>query len=188
MNKKTLVILATGTLLAASVTAAACAAKKPQAAETAPAASILIAEPAADSMSFGNEDPVVVKSLHQADLIVGKVPSDGAHATVNDIAPFVQYFQGIVANEIYHDYLFVTHKDENVWWYDGEMIEFRTPNYAKILRMMQMRPALTQEDMRNELGISLTAVRKLVGQLTEKNYVERNTKDGSWRVIITPSM
>ena len=129
-----------------------------------------------------------LEALHQADLIVGKVPSDGAHATINDIAPFVQYFQGIVANEIYHDYLFVTHKDENVWWYDGEMIEFRTPNYAKILRMMQTQPALTQEDMRDALGISLTAVRKLVGQLTEKNYVERNTKDGSWRVIITPSV
>ena len=129
-----------------------------------------------------------LEALHQADLIVGKVPSDGAHATIKDIAPFVQYFQGLVANEIYHDYLFVTHKAENVWWYDGEMIEFRTPNYAKILRLMQTQPALTQEDMRDELGISLTAVRKLVGQLTEKNYVERNTKDGSWRVFITPSI
>ena len=129
-----------------------------------------------------------LEALHQADLIVGKVPSDGAHATIKDIAPFVQYFQGLVANEIYHDYLFVTNKAENVWWYDGEMIEFRTPNYAKILRLMQTQPTLTQEDMRDELGISLTAVRKLVGQLTEKNYVERNTKDGSWRVIITPSV
>jgi Fic family protein len=129
-----------------------------------------------------------LEALHQADLIVGKVPSDGAHATIKDIAPFVQYFQGLVANEIYHDYLFVTHKAENVWWYDGEMIEFRTPNYAKILRLMQTQPTLTQEDMRDELGISLTAVRKLVGQLTEKNYVERNTKDGSWRVFITPSI
>ena len=129
-----------------------------------------------------------LEALHQADLIVGKVPSDGAHATIKDIAPFVQYFQGLVANEIYHDYLFVTNKAENVWWYDGEMIEFRTPNYAKILRLMQTQPTLTQEDMRDELGISLTAVRKLVGQLTEKNYVERNTKDGSWRVFITPSI
>ena len=129
-----------------------------------------------------------LEALHQADLIVGKVPSDGAHATIKDIAPFVQYFQGLVANEIYHDYLFVTHKAENVWWYDGEMIEFRTPNYAKILRLMQTQPTLTQEDMRDELSISLTAVRKLVGQLTEKNYVERNTKDGSWRVFITPSI
>jgi len=44
-----------------------------------------------------------LEALHQADMNVGKVPSDGAHATINDIAPFLQYFQGIVANEIYND-------------------------------------------------------------------------------------
>lgn len=107
---------------------------------------------------------------------------------INEIAPFLRYFQGIVANEIYYDYLFVTHRDENVWWYDGDMIEFRTPNYAKMLRMMQTQPVLTLEEMRDMLGISITAVRKLVGQLLEKNYVEKNVNDGSWRVIITPSI
>ena len=30
-----------------------------------------------------------LEALHQADLIVGKVPSDGAHATIKDIRPFV---------------------------------------------------------------------------------------------------
>ena len=128
-----------------------------------------------------------LEALHQADLNVGKVPSDGAHANINDITPFAHYFQGIVANEIYHDYLFVTHKSENVWWYDGEMVEFRTPNYARMLRMMQTQPTLTLEEMQETLSISITAVRKLVGQLLEKNYVEKNN-DGSWRVIITPSM
>ncbi len=127
-------------------------------------------------------------ALHQADLNVGSVPSNGAHARLTDIAPFLQYFQGVVANEIYHDYLFVTRKDENIWWYDGEMIEFRTPNYAKLLRLMQTQPKLTLDDMKEELCISLTAVRKLVNQLVEKNYVERNEKDSSWRVIITPSI
>ena len=128
-----------------------------------------------------------LEALHQADLNVGKVPSDGAHANINDITPFVLYFQGIVAHEIYHDYLFVTHKSENVWWYDGEMVEFRTPNYAKLLRMTQTQPVLTQEEMQEALGISITAVRKLVSALLEKNYVEKNN-DGSWRVIITPSI
>lgn len=129
-----------------------------------------------------------LEALHQADMNVGKVPSNGAHATINDIAPFLQYFQGIIANEIYNDYLFVTHRDENVWWYDGEMIEFRTPNYAKMLRMMQTHPALTIEEIRDSLGISITAVRKLITQLLDKNYVERNLNDNSWRVIITPSL
>ncbi len=129
-----------------------------------------------------------LEALHQADMNVGKVPSNGAHATINDIAPFVQYFQGIVANEIYNDYLFVTHRNENVWWYDGEMIEFRTPNYAKMLRMMQAQPSLTIEEIRDSLDISITAVRKLITQLIDKNYVERNLNNNSWRVIITPSL
>ena len=129
-----------------------------------------------------------LEALHQADMNVGKVPSDGAHATVTDIAPFLQYFQGIVANEIYNDYLFVTRRDENVWWYDGEMVEFRTPNYAKMLRMMQSHPSLTIEEIKDSLGISITAVRKLIAQLLDKNYVERNLNDNSWRVIITPSL
>ena len=129
-----------------------------------------------------------LEALHQADLNVGVVPSQGAHASLENIEPFVRYFHNLVANEIYNDYLFVTRKEENVWWYDGKMIEFRTPNYAKLLRFMRMQPVLTLEDMTEELGISMTAVRKLVNQLIEKNYVEKNEKDSSWRVIITPSI
>jgi Fic family protein len=129
-----------------------------------------------------------LEALHQADLNVGVIPSQGAHASLENIEPFVQYFHKLVANEIYNDYLFVTRKEENVWWYDGEMIEFRTPNYAKLLRLMRTQPVLTLEDMTEELGISMTAVRKLVNQLIEKSYVEKNEKDSSWRVIITPSI
>ena len=129
-----------------------------------------------------------LEALHRADLNVGSIPSQGAHAALKDIEPFVQYFHNLAANEIYNDYLFVTRKEENVWWYDGEMIEFRTPNYAKLLRLMRTQPKLTLEDMTEELGISMTAVRKLVNQLIEKNYIERNDKDINWRVIITPSI
>lgn len=125
-------------------------------------------------------------ALHQTDIQVGSTPTDGAYAELKDIAPFLQYFRGVVATEIYNDYLFVTHRDENTWWYDGEMIVFRTPNYAAILRLMQSRPTLTLDEIQEEIGISKTAVRKLVNQLVEKNYVER-LPYGSWRVFITPS-
>jgi len=47
--------------------------------------------------------------------------------------PFLKYFKELVATEIYNDVLFVSEHDENVWWYDGERIAFRTPNYTKIL-------------------------------------------------------
>ena len=78
-----------------------------------------------------------LEALHQADLEVGVTPSAGAHAPLEHIRPFSKYFTAMAAEEIYNDVRFVTEPDENVWWYDGQRVEFRTPNYAKILRIMQ---------------------------------------------------
>ncbi len=124
-------------------------------------------------------------ALHQTDVEVGANPNDGAHATIDVIRPFIKYFNRIVATEIYNNVLFVSEKNENVWWYDGERIEFRTPNYTKILMAMQMQPVLTLADMKEETGISITAIQKLLAQLISKKYVERSEKDGSWRVYVT---
>ena len=82
-----------------------------------------------------------LEALHQADLEVGPVPSDGAHADIKDIRPFLKYFNDLVATEVYNDVLFVSEKNENVWWYDGERIAFRTPNYTKILNAMRTYPS-----------------------------------------------
>ena len=126
-----------------------------------------------------------LEALHQADIEVGPVPSDGAHADIKDIRPFIKYFNELVATEVYNDVLFVSERDENVWWYDGERIAFRTPNYTKILNAMRTQPTLTLADMSATAGISIAAVQKLLAQLIEKKYVERGEKDGSWRVFVT---
>jgi Uncharacterized conserved protein len=129
-----------------------------------------------------------LEALHQTDLEVGPIPSDGAHACINDIKPFMKYFNDLVATEIYNDVLFLSERNENVWWYDGERISFRTPNYSKILNAMRTQPTLTLADMHEETGISITAIQKLLDQLLRKSYVERGDKEGSWRVFITPSV
>ena len=126
-----------------------------------------------------------LEALHQADIEVGPVPSDGAHADIKDIRPFLKYFNKLVATEVYNDVLFVSERDENVWWYDGERIVFRTPNYTKILNAMRTQPTLTLADMREETGISIAAIQKLLDQLIQKKYVERGDKDGTWRVFVT---
>ena len=126
-----------------------------------------------------------LEALHQADLEVGPVPSDGAHADIKDIRPFLKYFNDLVATEVYNDVLFVSENNENVWWYDGERIVFRTPNYTKILNAMRTEPTLTLADMREITGISIAAIQKLLDQLIQKKYVERGEKDGSWRVFVT---
>ena len=61
-----------------------------------------------------------LEALHQTDIIVGVVPSVGAHATIKQIGSFLRYFEKLVAKEIQTNIDFVTRKDEDVWWYDGE--------------------------------------------------------------------
>ena len=126
-----------------------------------------------------------LEALHQTDLEVGPLPNDGAHAEIKDIRPFLKYFNALVATEVYNDVLFISERNENVWWYDGERITFRTPNYTKILNAMRTEPTLTMADMKEVTGISITSVKKLVDQLVQKKYVERGEKDGSWRVFVT---
>lgn len=126
-----------------------------------------------------------LEALHQTDLEVGPVPADGAHAGIRDIRPFIKYFNDLVATEVYNDVLFVSERNENVWWYDGERIIFRTPNYTKILHAMQTQPTLTLADMKEVTGISVTAIQKLLDKLISNKYVERGEKEGNWRVFIT---
>lgn len=126
-----------------------------------------------------------LEALHQADLEVGPDPNDGAHAEIKDIRPFLKYFNNLVATEVYNNVLFVSEKNENVWWYDGERIAFRTPNYTKILNAMRTEPTLTLSDMKEITGISIAAIQKLLDQLIQKKYVDRGEKDGSWRVFVT---
>lgn len=129
-----------------------------------------------------------LEALHQADLEVGATPSAGAHAPLEHIRPFSKYFTAMAAEEIYNDVRFVTEPDENVWWYDGQRVEFRTPNYAKILRIMQSQSSVTIDGLKEELGINKSAVQRLLGSLREKGYTEPAGEGGGWRVLITPSL
>lgn len=97
----------------------------------------------------------------------------------------MKYFNELIATEVYNDVLFVSEKDEKVWWYDGERIAFRIPNYTKILNAMRTQPTLTLSNMKEVTGISIAAIKKLLDQLVQKKYVERGEKDGSWRVSVT---
>ena len=51
-----------------------------------------------------------IEALHQADIDVGPIPSDGAHAEIKDIRPFVKYFNNLVATEIYNNVLLLLKK------------------------------------------------------------------------------
>ena len=78
----------------------------------------------------------------------------------------------------------MTRKDENIWWYDGEIITTRSKNTARILRMMRENPDITYAELTSMLGINTSAIQKLVKRMVERGYVAR-LDSGSWRVIAT---
>ena len=129
-----------------------------------------------------------LEALHSADMTAGLSPSEGSRAELEQIKPFVQYFKKLMAQEIYGDVCFITEHDEDLWWYDGEKIKFRSPNYGRILKIMQSEPVLALTDIPSKTDISMTAVNKLVKLLLSKHYIDKGTQPGTWRVFITPSM
>ena len=90
----------------------------------------------------------------------------------------------MVAKEIQTDIDFVTRKNEDLWWYDGEIITTRSKNIARILRLMRETPSITYAELTNSLGINTSAVQKLVKRMVDNGYIARH-ENGAWRVIAT---
>ena len=125
-----------------------------------------------------------LEALHQTDMVVGAIPSVGAHANIKQIGIFLKYFEKLVAKEIQTDIDFVTRKNEDLWWYDGEIITTRSKNIARILRLMRETPSITYAELTNSLGINTSAVQKLVKRMVDNGYIARH-ENGAWRVIAT---
>lgn len=129
-----------------------------------------------------------LEALHNADLKVGSAPSIGAHASKRDIQSFLTYFTKLFIDEVSFDIQFLTERGDNVWWFDGERVKFRSVTTSVILNRMIEDPNATIPQLAKAAGISLTAVNKQLRLLSDKGYIARTDKDNSWRLIITPSV
>ena len=129
-----------------------------------------------------------LEALHRSDLTVGAAPSLGVHASKRDIQQFLTYFRNLFIDEVSYYIQFLTERGDNVWWFDGERVKFRSATTGIILNRMYEQPNSTIPQLAEAAGISLTAVNKQLRLLKEKGYVTRTEKDNSWRLIITPSL
>ncbi|MBR5783544.1 MAG: Fic family protein [Bacteroidales bacterium] len=129
-----------------------------------------------------------LEALHQADLIVGPSPSDGAQASLREIRHFHTYFTNLVKTEIQADIDFITKASKNVWWYDGQIVTFRSANTTKILMALQETPAITYNELTKIIGINTSAIQKQIGNLLSKGYIQRRDSDKQWHVLITPTI
>ncbi len=129
-----------------------------------------------------------LEALHQSDLKVGPAPSDGANATLAQIAGFLRYFKSLVIKELQYNIDFVSETSPDVWWYDGQKLAFRSKSSAKMLNAMTLNPDITIEELSLEAGIVTAAVKKQLRQWVNRGYVQRRDKDGSWHIFASPSV
>lgn len=104
-----------------------------------------------------------------------------------DIQQFLTYFTNLFVEEVTYNIRFLTERGENVWWFDGERIKFRSSTTSKILNLMYTTPDITIQSMSAQVGVNIASVNKQIKQLTTKGYIER-AGNGDWRLTITPSV
>ncbi len=129
-----------------------------------------------------------LEALHKTDLTVGATPSLGAHASKRDIQQFITYFTNLFVEEVDYNIRFLTERGDKIWWFDGERVTFRADTTSKILNLMFAYPDITIAKLSEEVGISVAATNKQIKQLITKGYIQRSEKDGTWILIITPSI
>lgn len=130
-----------------------------------------------------------LEALHKSDLKVGVTPSIGAHAPLNKIDAFLKYFERLAADEITQNIAFLHEHDENVWWFDGEKVSFRSPNTLTILRTLMDEPNTTLAELCQIVGINRSAIQKQLKVLQNKGYIVRSGGDeDKWHVVIVSSI
>ena len=128
-----------------------------------------------------------LEALHKTDLTVGPTPSHGAHASKREIQQFLTYFTNLFVDEVTYNVRFLTERGDNVWWFDGESVKFRSDTTSKMLNLMFSHPNITIPQLSESTGVNLASVNKQIRQLTTKGYIQR-AANGNWRLIITPSI
>ncbi len=129
-----------------------------------------------------------INALHETDVETGFIPSDGAHASLPRIKPFLKYFKALVSEELQYNIGFAIEQSPNVWWYDGQRITFRSPSSSIILSTMQQQPGITVDQLAEKAGIVTAAVKKQLHRMISKGYIQRSDKGSDWQVFATASV
>lgn len=125
-------------------------------------------------------------ALSSVDSKVGKIPSDGANASLEEVKPFVDYLERLMVVEMQTD-IVVSEGAGNQWWYNGGWVNFNNQNAIEIINLLIQKPSLSISELAEMLGINRSAVQKHMKSLQEKGYIIRSgsRKTGKWQVLLT---
>ena len=127
-------------------------------------------------------------ALNKCDIVVGQLPSDGAHASIDQITPLVEYFEDLLVDEMQSDIFIATGNHVAQWWYNGELVTFKNQNTVKILTEIELNNKITLRALSEAIGINTSAIQRHLKMLQGKGYLVRiggNKKNGEWHIALT---
>lgn len=128
-----------------------------------------------------------LKALGAADKNAGVVPSVGAHATIDMVRPFADYMEKLIIEQVNLDMAFLQSNPLETWWYNGELVRFRSDKSIRMLQLLQANARITVAELAAQLAINPSAVQKQLSSLTSKGYIERSGNPKQWLVHIFPT-
>jgi Fic family protein len=129
-----------------------------------------------------------LKTLHQCDLLTGKIPYDGAHATLQQAKPLTGYISAIVENKL--TTLIQLAKGEIkefIEAMDEEKVVRKSgqKKWSETLDLIKENPSITRKELSEKLGINPSAVQKHIQKLKSDGFIERigGDKGGYWKIL-----
>lgn len=129
-----------------------------------------------------------LNALNKCDIVIGQIPADGAHATLEQIRPFVDYFESLAQSEMQNDIAIIKGGEITQWWYNGEIVKFKNDNVNHLLEILCAFPKTSIRELAEKLNINKSAVQKHLKTLQEKEYIVRignSTRGGEWYIALT---
>lgn len=134
-----------------------------------------------------------LKVLHRCDLLSGKNPYNGAHATLEQTQPLVEYISTVLEDKL--SGLIQLAKGEI-----NELIETKADEvitakkvvrksgqkrWSEVLELIKDKPEITRMELSEKLNINPSAVQKHLQKLKTNGFIERigADKGGYWKIL-----
>ena len=133
-----------------------------------------------------------LKVLHRCDLLTGKIPYDGAHATLQQIKPLVDYISVVLENKLIaliqlakgEISEFVEAKDDEESGRKEVVGKGGQKRWSEVLALIKDNPKITRSELSHKLGINPSAIQKHIQKLKTDGTIERigGDKGGYWKI------
>jgi Fic family protein len=129
-----------------------------------------------------------LKMLHQCDLLTGKIPFDGAHATSQQTKPLINYISTILENKL--NALIQLAKgeiQELIESMDEEEVVRKggQKRWSEALALIKENPSITRKELSQRLEVNTSAVQKYIQKLKADGSIVRvgGDKGGYWKTL-----